>query len=67
METGTLSEIELSKYCREHGLYVEEVKQCLSRCVAANDRVIRRIKVPTTFIVYTPNQIWTWDITCLNT
>jgi len=36
METYTLSEIELSKYCREHGYYVEEVKQWRASCVAAN-------------------------------
>lgn len=39
METYTLSEIDLSKYCREHGLYVEEVKQWRSSCIAANDVV----------------------------
>lgn len=37
METYTLSEFELSRYCREHGLYVEEVKQWRSSCLAAND------------------------------
>lgn len=37
METYTLSEIELSKYCRENGYYVEEVKKWRSSCVAAND------------------------------
>lgn len=26
IETGSLSEAELSEYCREHGLYVEQVK-----------------------------------------
>lgn len=36
METYTLSEIELSKYCREHGYYVEEVKQWRASCLAAN-------------------------------
>lgn len=36
METYTLSEIELSKYCREHGYYVEDVKQWRASCVAAN-------------------------------
>ena len=29
METYTLSETELSKYCRENGLYVEQVKNCV--------------------------------------
>jgi transposase-like protein len=36
METYTLSEIELSKYCREHGLYVEDVKKWRSSCMEAN-------------------------------
>ena len=26
-----------------------------------------RIKLPTTFIADGPNQVWTWDITWLNT
>ena len=39
METYILSEIDLSKYCREHGLYVEEVKLWRSSCIAANDGV----------------------------
>ncbi|MGL5150050.1 MAG: IS3 family transposase [Clostridium sp.] len=37
METYTLSEFELSRYFRENGLYVEEVKQWRSSCLAAND------------------------------
>lgn len=37
METYTLSEIELSKYCRENGLYVEDVKKWRLSCAAAND------------------------------
>lgn len=36
METYTLSETELSKYCRENGLYVENVKSWRAGCVAAN-------------------------------
>lgn len=39
METYTLSEIYLSKYCRGHGLYDEEVKQWRSSCIVANDVV----------------------------
>lgn len=39
METYTLSEIELSKYCRENGIYVEDVKKWRSSCMAANDGV----------------------------
>lgn len=37
MEAYTLSEIELSKYCREKGLYVEDVKKWRSNCIGAND------------------------------
>lgn len=36
METYTMSEIELSKYCREKGLYVEEVKNWRLSCIDAN-------------------------------
>ena len=28
LETATLSELELAAYCREKGLYLEQVKQC---------------------------------------
>lgn len=37
METYTLSEIELSKYCREHGLYVQDIKNWRLSCLEAND------------------------------
>ena len=37
METYTLSETELSKYCRENGLYVEQVKNWRASCIAANN------------------------------
>lgn len=37
METYTLSEIDLSKYCREHGLYVEDVKNWRVSCIEANN------------------------------
>ncbi|MCT4618096.1 MAG: transposase [Marinisporobacter sp.] len=37
METYTLSEIELSKYCREHGLYVENVRNWRISCMDANN------------------------------
>lgn len=37
METYTLSETELSKYCRENGYYVEDVKRWRSSCIEAND------------------------------
>ena len=32
-----MSENDLGKYCRENGLYVEEVKQWRSSCIAANE------------------------------
>lgn len=36
IETYTLSEIELYKYCQERGLYVEKVKIWQSNCLRAN-------------------------------
>lgn len=37
MKTYTMSESDLGKYCRENGLYVAEVKEWRSSCLAAND------------------------------
>ena len=37
METYALLENELSKYCRENGLYVEQVKNWCAGCIAANN------------------------------
>lgn len=37
LETYTMSEIELSKYCRENSLYVEDVKRWRISCTIAND------------------------------
>jgi transposase len=37
METYIMSEIELSKYCREKGLYVEDIKKWRTSCLSAND------------------------------
>ena len=37
METYTMSESDLGKYCRENGLYVSKVKEWRSSCIAAND------------------------------
>lgn len=37
IETYTLSEAELSKYCRSKGLYVEEVKKWQNLCIEANN------------------------------
>jgi transposase len=36
METYTMSEMELNKYCREKGLYVEKVKKWRISCLSAN-------------------------------
>lgn len=37
METANLSEIEFSEYCREKGIYPEQVKECKEACINAND------------------------------
>ena len=37
MKTYTMSESDLGKYCRENGLFAEEVKKWRSSCIAAND------------------------------
>lgn len=39
METYTMSESDLGKYCRENGLYASDVKEWRSSCIAANDGV----------------------------
>ena len=36
IETSSMNEIELSKYCREKGLYVEQVKDWKNICMQAN-------------------------------
>ncbi|GAA5134754.1 transposase [Thalassotalea piscium] len=36
LETATLSEIELSEYCREKGLYPEKIKEWKQSCIAGN-------------------------------
>ena len=36
LETASLSEIELSEYCREKGLYPEQVKEWKESCIAGN-------------------------------
>ncbi|MCL1115622.1 IS3 family transposase, partial [Shewanella basaltis] len=36
LETAALSEIELSQYCREKGLYPEQVKEWKQSCIAGN-------------------------------
>ena len=37
MDTYTMSEIELAKYCRQNGYYVEDVKSWRDSCIVAND------------------------------
>lgn len=37
METYSMSEIELSKYCRTNGYYVDDVKSWRNSCIVAND------------------------------
>lgn len=37
LETASLSELETSKYCREKGVHVEELKTWVKQCQNAND------------------------------
>lgn len=37
LETANLSEIEFSEYCRNKGIYPEQVKEWRDACVSAND------------------------------
>lgn len=37
LETANLSEIEFSEYCREKGIYPEQVKEWKDTCINAND------------------------------
>lgn len=39
LETARMSEVELSTYCRQQGLFVEQVKMWRQACESANDRV----------------------------
>lgn len=39
LETANLSEIEFSEYCREKGIYPEQVKEWKTACIRANDSV----------------------------
>jgi len=47
LETATLSEIELSEYCRSKGLYPEQIKAWKQACIAANASDSSRQKVIT--------------------
>jgi len=42
VETATLSEIELSEYCRSKGLYVEQVQAWRDACMQANGGVAQQ-------------------------
>lgn len=39
LETANLSEIEFSEYCRERGIYPEQVKEWREACIKANDNI----------------------------
>ncbi len=39
IETANLSEIEFSEYCREKGIYPEQVREWKEACINANDNV----------------------------
>ncbi|WP_422398599.1 IS3 family transposase [Vibrio breoganii] len=45
LETAALSEVELSKYCREKGLYPEQVKQWKLSCIAGNEKTTQTPKL----------------------
>ena len=36
IETATMSEVELSAYCREHGLYPEQISDWKEGCIQGN-------------------------------
>lgn len=42
IETATLSEVELSRYCREKGLYPEQVKAWRQACIDGQDAATQR-------------------------
>jgi len=46
LETATLSEVELSEYCRVKGLYPEQIKAWKLACIAGNTatKQVKRIK-----------------------
>ena len=39
LETANLSEIEFSEYCRQKGIYPEQVREWKEACINANDNV----------------------------
>ncbi len=44
LETATLSEIEMSEYCRSKGLYPEQIKAWKRACIAANSTGVSQQK-----------------------
>ena len=44
LETANLTEIEFSEYCREKGIYPEQVKEWKEACINANDNADNVIK-----------------------
>jgi len=48
LETATLSEVELSEYCRVKGLYCEQVKAWKQACIAGNTATKQAKRVKTT-------------------
>lgn len=39
LETSTLTEVELSKYCRRKGIFVDELKEWQNQCINANKSI----------------------------
>ncbi len=44
LETASLSEIELSEYCRKKGLYPEHIKEWKQSCISGNQTKIQQRK-----------------------
>ena len=47
LETATLSEVEVSEYCRTKGLYPEQIKAWKHACIAANSTDVSKQKKTT--------------------
>ncbi|MFO7819635.1 MAG: hypothetical protein R6V17_05280 [Halanaerobacter sp.] len=44
LETASLSELETSKYCREKGIHLEELKSWIKQCQSANNTAFEDTK-----------------------
>jgi len=46
LETASMNEVELSKYCRQKGIYAEQVAEWKRNCMEANDRTdaVRKVR-----------------------